>query len=116
MENLLAITALNRPKRYAQADRANKGVDKASILLFYILFAQSIALFKHEFNQVPIDSFDNFLSLLSRILLEHGNSILIISNSMLCLLDQLLIIICDSHLLLHLRVDILLLVLAFDHF
>ena len=50
MEYLLAIAALDRSKRYTQANRADEGVDEASVLLFDVFFAQSIAFFEHEFD------------------------------------------------------------------
>lgn len=63
MEYLLAIAALHRPKRYTQANRANKGVHEASILLLYVFLPQTIALFQHEFDQVAINTLHNFLGL-----------------------------------------------------
>ena len=80
MEYLLAIAALHRPKRYTQANRANKGVHEASILLFNVFFAQPIALFQHEFNQVTINSLHNFLGLLGRVFLEHGYPVLFLRS------------------------------------
>ena len=116
MEYLLAIAALHRPKRYTQANRANEGVHEASVLLLHVFLAQPIALFEHKFDQVTINSFDNFLRLLGRIFFEHGYSILFLCGShhlllLLVLLKQLAIVCHNSG---HLGVQMWL--LAFDHF
>ena len=58
MEDLLAIAALYRTERYAEADGADKGVDEPTVLLFDILFAEPVRLFQHELNDVTIDSLD----------------------------------------------------------
>ena len=42
VEDLFAIPTLNCPVRDAQANRANKWVDKSAIGLFHIVFAQSV--------------------------------------------------------------------------
>ena len=74
VEDLFAVSTLNCPVRDAQANRANKWVDKSAIGLLHVVFAKSVGLIQHILNQMLIDSFYELLSICNVIFLEPGHS------------------------------------------
>ena len=100
VEDLLAAAALHRAERDAQADGTDERIDEPAVLLLNILFSKSVRLLKHKLDEIPIDSLYDLLRLLRRILLQHGQSVLLTR----CLL-----------LLVYRRVHRLLLRLTFNH-